>query len=121
MLLWGKMCAYLLSKDTFYYSASIKDKGYEKYIFWCLKVIQNHRKKIWVSTVHHVGEINCQTLKKTDSFWNNIPPGKCDPYIGCRTMFALELKENTNSVKVKTKCDDSGDNNELGKSLCIFS
>ena len=81
MLLWGKMCAYLLSKDTFYYSASIKDKGYEKYIFWCLKVIQSHRKKIWVSTVHHVGEINCQTLKKTDSFWNNIPPGKCDPYI----------------------------------------
>ena len=80
MLLWGKMCAYLLSKDTFYYSASIKDKGYEKYIFWCLKVIQSHRKKIWVSTVHHVGEINCQTLKKTDSFWNNIPPGKCDPY-----------------------------------------
>ena len=75
MLLWGKMCAYLLSKDTFYYSASIKDKGYEKYIFWCLKVIQSHRKKIWVSTVHHVGEINCQTLKKTDSFWNNIPPG----------------------------------------------
>ena len=81
MLLWGKMCAYLLSKDTFYYSASIKDKGYEKYIFWCLKVIQSHRKKIWVSTVHHVGEINCQTLKKTDSFWNNIPPGKCDPYM----------------------------------------
>ena len=80
MLLWGKMCAYLLSKDTFYYSASIKDKGYKKYIFWCLKVIQSHRKKIWVSTVHHVGEINCQTLKKTDSFWNNIPPGKCDPY-----------------------------------------
>ena len=80
MLLWGKMCAYLLSKDTFYYSASIKDKGYEKYIFWCLKVIQSHRKKIWVSTVHHVGEINCQTLKKKDSFWNNIPPGKCDPY-----------------------------------------
>ena len=80
MLLWGKMCAYLLSKDTFYYSASIKDKGYEKYIFWCLKVIQSHRKKIWVSTVHHVGEINCQTLKKTDSFWNNIPPGQCDPY-----------------------------------------
>ena len=63
-MLWGKMCAYLLSKDTFYYSASIKDKGYEKYIFWCLKVIQSHRKKIWVSTVHHVGEINCQTLKK---------------------------------------------------------
>ena len=35
-------------------------------------------------------------------------------------MFALELKENTNSVKVKTKCDDSGDNNELGKGGCIF-
>ena len=24
--------------------------------------------KNWVSTVHHVGEINCQTLKKRDNF-----------------------------------------------------
>ena len=31
--------------------------------------------------MHHVGDINCQTLKKKDSFWNNIPPGKCDPYV----------------------------------------
>ena len=30
--------------------------------------------------MHNEGEINCQTLKKKDSFWNNIPPGKCDPY-----------------------------------------
>ena len=36
---------------------------------------------MWVSTKHHIGEINCQTLKKKDSFWNNIPPGKCDPYV----------------------------------------
>ena len=70
------MLTYLLST----HSASVKDKGYEKYISWCLKVIQSHRKKNWVSTVHHVREIKCQTLKKKDSFWNNIPPGQCDPY-----------------------------------------
>ena len=100
MLLWGKMCAYLLSKDTFYYSASIKDKGYEKYIFWCLKVIQSHRKKIWVSTVHHVGEINCQTLKKTDSFWNNIPPGKFDPY----ATYGTHLAGRISSKKLSLFC-----------------
>ena len=70
-----------------------KDKGYEKYISWCLKVIQSHRKKNWVSTVHHVGEINCQTLKKTDSFWNNIPPGKFDPYVGAINCQTLKKKK----------------------------
>ena len=38
-------------------------------------------KKICISTKHYIGEINCQTLKKKDSFWNNIPPGNCDPYM----------------------------------------
>ena len=59
---------------------SIKDYGYEKKHFLVLKGNSKPQEKILISTVHHVGEINCQTLKKKDTFWNNIPPGKCDPY-----------------------------------------
>ena len=41
------------------------------------------KEKKWAlySAVHHVGEMLCQTYKKKDTSWKNIPPGKFDPYV----------------------------------------
>ena len=56
--------------------------------------------------MHHVGEINCQTLKKKDSFWNNIPPGQCDPYsksLPTRQTSSLKVVVGYNSIKYAFK------------------
>ena len=58
----------------------IKDWGPKQDISWLSWVKPSHREKNWVSTVHHVGVMKCQTREKKDTFWKNIPPGKFDPY-----------------------------------------
>ena len=66
------------SKHTFYPIATLglhQGKRSQKRHFLVLAGVLKHQEKNQVSTVHHVGEIKCQTLKK-----NNIIPGKFYPY-----------------------------------------
>ena len=59
--------------DTQIFSSALKHLPEPGYIFSAPFSLMEEKNQ--VSTVHHVGEIKCQTLKK-----NNIIPGKFYPY-----------------------------------------